>query len=194
MRKAEQQKQVIREYNEQEEIAKMDKWEEEMKAQQKKEEPQQESFNEQGEPQINFLKTQKEIDIPEEIEHPWMDYLIQEGRDDIDRIATKQIIDLNHIIGETAYIREIKELLTEYDEIISKGPHDIGNCTMVEHAIHLITKKLNQCKYRSKTPAENNWIDEQVKIMLKNEVIEEANSSYSSNVVIVKKKDGERKG
>src|ERR1043165_964314 len=96
MRKAEQQKQVIREYNEQEEIAKMDKWEEEMKAQQKKEEPQQESFNEQGESQINFLKTQKEIDIPEEIEHPWMDYLIQEGRDDIDRIATKQIRSEEH--------------------------------------------------------------------------------------------------
>ena len=103
------------------------------------------------------------------------------------------MIDFNHIIGETGYIKEGEELLTEYDKIISKGPHDIGNCTMVEHAIHLIIKKPIQCKYRSKTPAENDWIDEQVKIMLENGVIEEANSSYSSNVVVVRKKDGEGK-
>ena len=32
MERVEQQKQVVREYNEQEEIAKMSKWEEEMKA------------------------------------------------------------------------------------------------------------------------------------------------------------------
>ena len=104
-------------------------------------ESKQEGFNEQGEPQVNFLQTREEIEIPEEVEHPWMDYLIQKEREDINRIATKQMIDLNHIIGETAYIKEVEELLAEYDEIISKGPYDIGNCTMVEHAIHLIMKK-----------------------------------------------------
>ena len=104
------------------------------------------------------------------------------------------MINLNHIIEETAYIKEVKELLIQYDEIISKRPHDIGNCTIVEHAIYLITKKPIQYKYWSKTPAENDWIDEQVKIMLKNGVIEEANSSYLSNVVVVEKKDREEKG
>ena len=74
-----------------------------------------------------------------------MDFLIQEGREDIDKIATNQLINLNHIIGEIAYIKEIKELLTQYDEIISKGSYDIENCTMVEHAIHLIIKKPIQC-------------------------------------------------
>src|ERR1043165_1251968 len=123
-----------------------------------------------------------------------MDFLIQERREDIDRIAISQMINLNHIIGETAYIKEVEELLIQYDEIISKGLHDIRNCIMVEHAIHLITKKSIQCKYRSKTPTENDWIDEQVKIMLENGVIEEANSSYSSNVIVVKKKDREGKG
>src|ERR1043165_8830561 len=39
MKKVEQQKQVIREYNEQEEMTKMKEWEEKMKAQQRKEEP-----------------------------------------------------------------------------------------------------------------------------------------------------------
>ena len=93
MKKVEQQKRIIREYKEETES-------------------QQKSFNEQEEPQINFLQTQVEIKIPEEIEHPWMDYLIQEERDDINRIVTSQIINLNHIIGETAYIKEVEELLT----------------------------------------------------------------------------------
>ena len=70
-----------------------------------------------------------------------MDYLIQEGREDINRIATSQLINLNYIIRKTTYIKEVKELLIQYDEIISKGSHDIGNCTIVEHVIHLITKK-----------------------------------------------------
>jgi hypothetical protein len=99
-------------------MAKMDKWMEKMVAKEKEAEPKQESFNEQGEPQINFLQTREKMRIPEEVEHPWMDYLIYEGREDIDRIATSQMINLNHIIGETAYIKEVEELLTEYDEII----------------------------------------------------------------------------
>src|ERR1044072_5980876 len=104
------------------------------------------------------------------------------------------MINPNHIIGDTAYIKEVEELLTQYDKIILKGPHNIGNYTMVKHAIHFITKKPIQCKYRSKTPAENDWIDEQVKIILENGVIEKANNSYSFNVVVVGKKDGEGKG
>ena len=49
-------------------------------------------------------------------------------------------------------------------------------------------------KYQSKTLIENDWIDKQIKIMLKNRVIEKANSSYLFNIVVVRKKDGEGKG
>ena len=92
--------------------------------------------------QINFLQTQKEKEIPEQIEHSWMDFPIQKGREDMDRIVTNQLINLNHIIRETAYIKEVEELLMKYDEIIFKGPHNIENYTMIKHAIHLIIKKL----------------------------------------------------
>jgi len=51
MEKVEQQKQIIKRYKE-------------------KTEPQQEGFNEQGEPQINFLQMEKEMKITEEVEHP----------------------------------------------------------------------------------------------------------------------------
>src|ERR1043165_7907551 len=122
MEKVEQQKQIIRKYKE-------------------KIESQQEGFNEQGESQINFLQIEKEIEIPEQVEYLWMNFLIQEEKENIDRIAISQMINLNHIIGETAYIKEVEELLKQYDEIISKGSHDIKNCIMVKHAIHFIIKK-----------------------------------------------------
>ena len=60
-----------------------------------------------------------------------MDFLIQERREDIDRITISQMINLNHIIEETAYIKKVEELLTQYDKIIFKGSHNIRNCTMV---------------------------------------------------------------
>jgi len=42
-----------------------------------------------------------------------MDFLIQKEREDIDRITTSQMINLNHIIGETVYIKEVEELLIQ---------------------------------------------------------------------------------
>src|SRR5688572_15339208 len=49
---------------------------------------------------------------------------------------------LYEIISEEALKPEIeeivKELLKEYDEVVSKGDHDIENYTLVEHAIRLI--------------------------------------------------------
>ena len=31
----------------------------------------------------------------------------------------------------------LSEILNEYDNIISKGAYDIGNCTLVKHAIRI---------------------------------------------------------
>ena len=43
-------------------------------------------------------------------------------------------------------------------------------------------------------PKEHQWINEQVEIMLKNDVIEESSSPYTFNVVVVGKKDGAGEG
>ena len=37
------------------------------------------------------------------------------------------------------YLKEIQKILDEFDDIVSKGPHDIGNCLIVEYAIRLTT-------------------------------------------------------
>ena len=31
----------------------------------------------------------------------------------------------------------LDEILNEYDDVVSKGPHDIGNCTLVKYDIRL---------------------------------------------------------
>ncbi len=92
------------------------------------------------------------------------------------------------------YPEEVQKILEEYDDIVSKGAHDIGNCTSVEHAIRLVSEVPVVGKMGYHTPKEHKWIDEQIEIMLKNGVIEESSSPYAFNVVVVGKKDGAGEG
>src|SRR6266511_6443874 len=92
------------------------------------------------------------------------------------------------------YPEEVQQILHEYDNIVSKGAHDIGNCTSVEHAIRLVSEVPVVGKMGYHTPKEYKWIDEQIEIMLKNGVIEESSSPYAFNIVVVGKKDGAGEG
>ena len=48
---------------------------------------------------------------------------------------------LYELIGEEVMDIHVKkmldEILNEYDDVVSKGPHDIGNCKLVKHDIRL---------------------------------------------------------
>src|ERR1044072_2704184 len=90
--------------------------------------------------------------------------------------------------------KEIEEILREYQDIVSKGDHDIGNCDIVEHAIRLTDDIPTTCRLRPRSPKENEWIEGQIKEMLKNGVIEKSKSPYTANVVVVGKKDGDSEG
>src|SRR6266542_5479567 len=92
------------------------------------------------------------------------------------------------------YPKEVQKILHEYDDIVSKGAHNIGNCTSVEHVIRLISEIPVVGKMGYHTPKEHQWINEQVEIILKNSVIEESSSPYAFNVVVVGKKDGAGEG
>ncbi len=87
-----------------------------------------------------------------------------------------------------------KEILNEFDDIVLKGPHDIRNCLTVEYVIRLTTDVSVVGKMRYHIPKEHKWIEDQIKIMLENIVIEESNSSYIFNVVVVEKKDEVEEG
>ncbi len=46
------------------------------------------------------------------------------------KLISEEVID--------THIKEmLDEILTEYDDVVSKGSHDIGNCKLVKHDIRL---------------------------------------------------------
>src|SRR6266542_6072356 len=102
------------------------------------------------------------------------------------------------LIGEEVMDTHVKEMLdeilNEYDDVVSKRPHDIGNCKLVKHDIRLNDERPIKCKQSSHSAKENEWIKEQIDEMLKNGVIEPSTSPYAFNIVIVRKKDGVGEG
>ncbi len=49
-------------------------------------------------------------------------------------------------------------------------------------------------KQDHRSPREYEWIEKQIQIMLQNRVIEESNSPYAFNVIVIEKKDGAGEG
>src|SRR6266540_519348 len=100
---------------------------------------------------------------------------------------------LYELIGEEVMDSHIKEMfdeiLNEYDDVVSKGPHDIGNCKQVKHDIILNDERPIKHKQSPRSAKENEWIKGQIDEMLKNGVIEPSTSPYAFNIVIVVKKD-----
>ncbi len=83
----------------------------------------------------------------------------------------------------------LDEILNEYDDVVFKGPYDIGNCKLVKYDIRLNDEKLIKHKQSLRSAKENEWIKEQIDEMLKNGVIESSTSPYAFNIIIVEKKD-----
>ena len=105
---------------------------------------------------------------------------------------------LYELISEEVMDTHVKEMLdeilTEYDNVVSKGSHDIGNCRLVKHDIRLNDERPIKRKQSPRSAKENEWIKGQIDEMLKNEVIEPSTNSYAFNIIIVGKKDGTGKG
>ncbi len=57
-----------------------------------------------------------------------------------------QKVKLYKLIGEEVMDTHVKEMLdkilTKYDNVVSKRPHDIGNCKLVKHDIRLNDERL----------------------------------------------------
>ncbi len=105
---------------------------------------------------------------------------------------------LYELIGKEVIDTHVKEMLdkilNEYDDVVSKGSHDIGNCKLVKHDIMLNDDRPIKHKQSPRSAKENEWIKGQIDEMIKNEVIEPFTSPYAFNIIIVRKKDGADEG
>ncbi len=54
----------------------------------------------------------------------------------------------------------LDEILTKYDDIVSKGSHDIENCKLIKHNIRLNDKISIKYKQSFRSTEKNKWIKE----------------------------------
>jgi len=99
-------------------------------------------------------------------------------------------IDLENANLTTAQKEEVQSFLDRWQHIFSKDLTDLGKADIVEHEIHLSDDKPFKEAPRHIPPGLFNEVKEHLKEMLECGAIRHSNSPYSSNVVIVRKKDG----
>ena len=80
-------------------------------------------------------------------------------------------------------------MLNSWKHIFSKGPTDLGCTNLVEHEIKLNDPTTFKDPYRRIPPAMFEEVWQYLKEMLDAGAIRESQSPYSSNVVLVRKKD-----
>ena len=85
---------------------------------------------------------------------------------------------------------QAKTLLSKWSNIFSKGPTDLGKADIVKHEINLTDDKPFKDPYRRIPPGLYEEVRLHLKEMLEAGAIRESQSPFSSNVVLVRKKDG----
>ena len=86
--------------------------------------------------------------------------------------------------------QEALQFLTKWQHVFSKSSTDLGCTNLVQHEIKLENEQPFKEPYRRIPPALIQEVREHLKEMLEAGVIRSSNSPFSSNVVIVRKKDG----
>jgi hypothetical protein len=87
-------------------------------------------------------------------------------------------------------ISQVEKLLYEFQDIFSKGDHDLGCTGLVKHTINTAGAAPTRQRYRQLPMSQQAEADTHVKDMLERKVIEPSASPWASPIVLVKKKDG----
>ena len=85
--------------------------------------------------------------------------------------------------------RDLRRLLDEYKDVFSKEGNPISSTSLVEHEIHTEGPPI-RLPFRRQNPIVRDIEQQQVKEMLRDEVMRPSTSPWASPVVMVKKKDG----
>ena len=87
-------------------------------------------------------------------------------------------------------LQQVKGLLNKWKHVFSTGPSDIGSTDILKHKIVLEDPAPFKQPHRRIPPGMYEEVRQHLKEMLEAGVIRESESPFSSNIVLVKKKDG----
>ena len=85
---------------------------------------------------------------------------------------------------------QAKSMINKWSDVFSTGPTDLGRTNLVKHDIKLTDDTPFKDPYRRIPPAMYEEVRLHLKEMLEADAIRPSQSPYSSNVVLVRKKDG----
>ena len=85
---------------------------------------------------------------------------------------------------------KVVQFLNNWQHVFSQSDTDLGHTDLVQHEIHLKNEQPFKELYRHIPPALVQEVREHLKEMLEMDAIRRSNRPFSSNVVIVHKKDG----
>jgi len=86
--------------------------------------------------------------------------------------------------------QQVRQLLHSYQDIFSTATYDMGRTSLVEHEINTGNHKSIRQGLRRHPIAHLDVMDEQVRELARNDLVQPAASPWAANVVLVRKKDG----
>lgn len=160
------------------------------------------------EPSVVMFRYKDKQEIPVNISNLTTRTVIVNPREILCELHPVSIIDTPHTCSiqpeEIAHLKDVKipydeldfvqqqkvmTLLKEYQDIFSKGETDIGFNDLVKHRIELIDETPFKQRTRRIPPAMFEEIRNHLQMLLDANIIRKSSSPFSSNVVIVRKKD-----
>ncbi|PIK53513.1 hypothetical protein BSL78_09607 [Apostichopus japonicus] len=84
----------------------------------------------------------------------------------------------------------VKEMLAEFADVFAKSPEDLGRTNLAKHRIDIGNAKPIRQAARRLPIHQKAEAQKEINRMLREDIIEPSSSSWSSPVVLVKKKDG----
>lgn len=88
-------------------------------------------------------------------------------------------------------LQKVQGLISKFESLFSKGDTDIGYCPYVEHRIELNDESPFKQRFRRIPPSMLDELREHLEQQLSAGIIRRSHSPFSSNVVLVRKKDGQ---
>ena len=104
----------------------------------------------------------------------------------IEKLGVK--VDLENLSSDQ--VTSLSKLLLKWEDVFSTGPADLGRTDLIKHKIVLNEDKPFKQPYRKIPPSLYEEVRQHVREMLEAGAIRESDSPYSSNVVLVRKRDG----